>query len=100
LKVQKEIELIDSIGISPISYLVVPRMVGVTAACVVLSIYFNVAAFLGGWWVASFFRVIPFSEFSYMLLRSLSIEDIIQCLLKSLIFGIIISLISAYHGLK
>lgn len=100
MKIQKEVELIDSIGISPISYLVVPRLVGVTVACVVLSIYFNLVAFIGGWWIASFFRLIPYSEFSYMLLKSLSISDIIQCLLKSLIFGIVISLISAYHGFK
>ncbi|HPM01616.1 MAG: ABC transporter permease [Candidatus Cloacimonetes bacterium] len=100
MKVNQEIELIDSIGISPISYLVVPRMVGVTVACVVLSIYFNLAAFLGGWWVASFVRPIPFSEFSNMLLKTLSIQDIIQSIIKSLVFGILISLISAYQGLK
>lgn len=100
MKVQQEIELIDSIGISPISYLVVPRMVGVTVACVVLSIYFNLSAFLGGWWVASFVEPIPFSEFSNLLLKSLSLSDIAQTLIKSLWFGILVSLISAYHGLK
>lgn len=100
MKVNEEIDLIESIGISPISYLVVPRLVGVTVSCFVLSVYFNIGAFIGGWWFASFFNPIPYAVFSENLLKSLQIMDIVQSVIKSILFGVIISLISTYEGLN
>ncbi len=100
MKVNEEIDLIESIGISPISYLVVPRLVGVTVSCFVLSVYFNIGAFIGGWWFASFFNPIPYAVFMDNLLKSLQLVDIVQSIIKSILFGIIIALVSTYQGLN
>lgn len=100
MKVNQEIELIDSIGISPISYLIIPRLVGVTVSCVVLTIYFNVATYIGGWLIANLMHPYPFSSFLYSLFKALTISDFAQSILKSLVFGILISLISSYQAFQ
>ncbi|MDD3501914.1 MAG: ABC transporter permease, partial [Candidatus Cloacimonetes bacterium] len=91
---------IDSIGISPVSYLVIPRMIGVTVSCVVLTIYFNIASYLGGWLIANYLNPLPFSSYINSILKTISIADFAQTIIKSLVFGILISLISTYHGFQ
>ena len=100
MNVNQEIELIDSIGISPVSYLVIPRMIGVTVSCVVLTIYFNIASYLGGWLIANYLNPLPFSSYINSILKTISIADFAQTIIKSLVFGILISLISTYHGFQ
>ena len=98
--VNNEIELLQSIGISPLSYLVVPRLVGVVVSMACLSVYFNLVAIIGGWLFSSFFASIPFSVFSNHLLTEMRIADILQSIVKSIVFGFCIAIFSCYQGLS
>lgn len=98
--VNNEIDLLVSFGISPISYLVVSRLVGVVVAIFTLTIYFNLVALFGGWLFTSFFSPISFNYFVTQLFSQMSAADVLISVLKSIIFGIGIALISCYHGLK
>ncbi len=98
--INKEIELLMSFGISPISYLVVSRTVGVVVAIFTLSIYFNLAGLVGGWMFSYFFSKIPFNEFAQNLLSAMTFTDVLQSVVKSICFGFAIALISCYQGLK
>jgi len=97
--INHEIEALLSFGISPITYLVVPRTIGVVVSMVILNIYFNASALLGGWFLATFFTPINIFEFMSAFFARLEIMDIIASMLKSVIFGLIIALISSYQGL-
>ncbi|MBN1948505.1 MAG: ABC transporter permease [Candidatus Cloacimonetes bacterium] len=98
--VNQEIDLLLSFGISPVSYLVVSRLVGVVVATFTLTIYFNLVALLGGWLFSSFFSPINFNFFFSRLFAELSFLDILISVFKSMVFGIGIALISCYQGLK
>ncbi len=100
MQTHNEVSFLQSIGISKISYLVIPRMIGVMTASIVLSVYFNISAILGGWFISSLFKNLPFSEFSWTFLRELTIADILISFLKSVIFGLVVSLLACYHGFK
>jgi phospholipid/cholesterol/gamma-HCH transport system permease protein len=50
--VSHEIEAYISVGINPISYLVVPRVLGVTISVMALTIYFNVFGLVGSFLVS------------------------------------------------
>lgn len=100
MNTHKEIDFLKSIGISPISYLIIPRMLGVISASILLPVYFNFAAIWGGWFLASLLKTFPYSEFSYNFFRALSVTDFLIVFIKSLLFGIMIALLSCYHGLK
>jgi phospholipid/cholesterol/gamma-HCH transport system permease protein len=98
--VSHEVEALDSIGISPVSYLVVPRVLGVIISLFCLSIYFNIAGLFGGFLVANFVQPLSFVDFITNLMSTLTIADIVISQVKSLTFGFLIALIACYQGLK
>lgn len=98
--VHKEIELLNSFGISPFGYLVAPRVMGVIAALFTLTLYFNGATILGGAVVANVLYGFDMGYFISQLIRQLTFTDIVIPVVKSLLFGFAIGLISSYRGLK
>ncbi|MCX7949498.1 MAG: ABC transporter permease [Treponemataceae bacterium] len=96
--VSHEIEAYISVGIDPISYLAVPRFLGVTLSSFFLNIYFNVFGLLGSYIVLRYLRPIPFSEYYGGLMDAFRIIDIGTGLTKSLVFGALISIIATYQG--
>lgn len=97
--INREVDVLLSTGISPLSYLVVPRMIGVVVSSVVLNIYFNLTGILGGWAVSNFFSPLDFNVFFQGLLSELLPSDIAASVFKSFVFGLLVALISCYQGL-
>lgn len=98
--VNHEVEALTSIGVNPISYLIVPRILGVIISFFGLLIYLNIAGILGGYLVATIISPLSFVDFMSNFFQKLKIIDILFSILKSLLFGFIISLMSCYHGLR
>jgi phospholipid/cholesterol/gamma-HCH transport system permease protein len=98
--ISHEIEAYMSVGINPISYIVVPRFLGVTFSMLILNLYFNIFGLVGSYFISRFINPIPFIEYFQNLLTVLSTADIISSLVKSLIFGAIISFVATYNGFK
>jgi len=98
--VSHEIEAYISVGINPISYLVVPRVLGVTISVMALTIYFNFFGLVGSYLVAQLIHPVPFLEYFGTLLRTLQPRDVLSTLLKSFAFGIIISVVATFQGFK
>jgi phospholipid/cholesterol/gamma-HCH transport system permease protein len=96
--VSHEIEAYVAFGINPISFLVVPRIVGVTVAMVVLNVYFNLFGLLGSYLVVQFVKPIGVMEYFLPLFKALTWNDLSIGLLKSLTFGVITSVVSTYQG--
>lgn len=96
--VSHEIEAYVSFGIDPLAFLAVPRMLGVTVAIIILNIYFNVFGLLGSFLVVQFVKPIPVSQYFIPLFSSLGAGDLGISILKSLVFGIIVSMVSIYQG--
>ncbi|KAF5048056.1 putative phospholipid ABC transporter permease protein MlaE [anaerobic digester metagenome] len=100
MKVRREIDLIESFGISPIGYLVVSRIIGVVVAMVVLVVYFNVIAVIGGWLFSRIFNHLEFRAFMNDFLSVLQLSHVVSSIVKSTVFGLIISCFSAFHGIS
>jgi len=98
--VSHEIEAYIATGINPISYLAVPRVLGVTFSLVVLNLYFNVFGLLGSYFVTALIRPIGFQEYFGNLLNALTIVDVGSSILKSVVFGVIISSVATYYGFQ
>jgi phospholipid/cholesterol/gamma-HCH transport system permease protein len=98
-KVMGEIEVLESMGIDPFHYIVVPRMVGGAISVFCLTIYFELIALGGGFIVASLRLIMPFDLFVTYFFEALTMEDVTLSAIKSLIFGTSIPIICAYHGL-
>lgn len=102
MKVNHEIEAIETLGIDPIHYLIAPRILGMLISLIFLVIYFFFIALVGGYIFSNsmFGLRMPFDEYLYTVFRNMSFSDIGMALLKTFFFGIFISAIACYKGLK
>ena len=98
--ISHEMEAYMSVGINPISQLGVPRLIGVTTAMILLNIYFNLFGLLGSYMVANLISPFPFKEYLTGLVMQMEAVDVIASFVKSFVFGIIIAVVSVYHGFK
>lgn len=100
MKVIGEVDTIRVMGIDPWDYLVVPRVVGMTISMVILTFYFQVASIFGGLTLASLFMDVPFINQFNNILAALGLFDVGVSLLKSLVFGLVVSCSACFHGLN
>jgi phospholipid/cholesterol/gamma-HCH transport system permease protein len=98
--VTHQIEAYLATGINPISYLIVPRFLGVTISLMLLTLYFNIVGLFASYLFTQIFSPMPFAEYFQKLMSTLQFSDIIISILKSFIFGVIISLVATHNALK
>jgi phospholipid/cholesterol/gamma-HCH transport system permease protein len=98
--VSHEIEAYISIGVDPISYLVVPRFLGVIISMIALTLYFQFFGLIGSFLVAQLMKPIPFREYFHGLLTTLQARDILSSLAKSFFLGVIVAVVATYQGFK
>ncbi len=98
--VSHEIEAYVSVGINPIAYLAVPRVLGVTIAMVALTVYFNVFGLVGSYLVSQLVKPTPVGEYFRNLLMTIQGRDVASTLVKGLVFGFIVAVVATYHGFR
>ena len=98
--ISQEIEAYVAVGINPISYLVVPRFLGVTVSVMALTVLFSAAGLAGAWFVVQFVQPLPAGEYFTNLLLHLTVTDLAASLVKGFVFGMVIAVVSSYHGFQ
>ena len=98
--ISHEVEAYISVGIDPIEHLAVPRFLGVTLSLFLLNIYFSVFGLAGSFLVAQVFNTMPADIYFSNLLQNLAIQDIFISIIKSISFGMIISIVAITEGLS
>jgi len=95
-----EVEALEALGIDPVHYLVVPRVIGTALGMFALTVYLILGALLSGW-VWAFLQDVPLrlGDYSRQLASALSGLDFVLLALKTLAFGFIIAVVTCYHGL-
>ena len=91
---------VEALGIDPIHYFVMPRVVGMALGVLSLTIYFIMGALLSGY-LWAFLQNVPLRPGDYFrqLADSLTLLDFVILAVKSSLFGIAIAIITCYHGL-
>lgn len=98
MKVSEEIDALQTMGIHPISYLVVPRTLAMIIVLPCLTILSDFIGISGGFFLAIFSLKIPFVAFLNEMASAILLKDFMTGLIKSFFFAIIISQIGAYQG--
>jgi phospholipid/cholesterol/gamma-HCH transport system permease protein len=95
-----EVEALEALGIDPIHYLVMPRVIGMAVGVFALTVYFILGALLSGY-LWAFLNDVPIrpGEYFTQLAGALNYMDFAVLAAKSSLFGILISIITCYHGL-
>ena len=95
-----EVEALESLGIDPVHYLVMPRVIGLAVAVFCLTTYMILVAMVSGWAFA-FAQDIPLTPGAYFgqIGDALRVQDFVLLALKTGLFGIVIAVVNCYHGL-
>ena len=96
--VNQEIEAYISVGIDPVVHLAAPRFLGVTFSVFFLNLYFSIFGLLAPAIAIQFISTTSISEYLTGLFTALSFRTITISVIKSLVFGMIISGCATLYG--
>lgn len=96
--VNQEIEAYISVGIDPIVHLAAPRFLGVTFSVFFLNLYFSIFGLIAPSIVIQFISTTNIAEYFNNLFSAMSFKIILISIIKSLVFGMIISGCATLYG--
>lgn len=99
MQVSEEVEAIEAMGISPLRFLVAPRLLALFSLMPCLSIISSAAAIFATALISRGYFNIAFVYFNDLVIHSLLIRDIITGICKSFLFGLLIGAIACHRGL-
>ncbi len=100
MQVNEEIDALQTLGINPMEFLVLPRMLALTAMMPLLCLYANLMGVLGGFAVAVGLYGVNGTTYVQRTLEAVGVNDLWVGLFMSLVFGILISLAGCLRGLQ
>ncbi len=100
MQVNQEIDALKTLGISPMEFLVLPRMLGLTLMMPLLTLYANVMGVLGGAVVALGEPNISLIEYYQRTVAAVSLWDLGIGLFSSVVFGVIVALAGCMRGMQ
>jgi len=99
MQANEEVDAITTLGISPMEYLVLPRLLALIAVMPLLCVFSNVLGLAGGAMVAAGMDV-NFTQFIAQAREAVTMGDIFAGLFKSLVFGALIATAGCQAGLR
>ena len=100
MKVAEEIDALRTLGVSPVDYLVLPRVVGLSIMTPLMVIYSNSLGIIGGMLVSLAKLNMPVQTYVKETFLNISATDILSGLIKASVFGIIIAYSGCLRGMN
>ena len=100
MKVTEEVEALRTVGIPPIEQLVLPKLVALTIALPLLTVYADVLGVVGGMVMARSELDVGFADFIDRLQYALLMSDFLVGIGKAPVFAGIISVIGCFQGFQ
>ncbi len=100
MKVNDQITATRAMGVDPIEFLVVPRMVACFMVLPGLVVFSELMGILGGYFVGVYNAGIPSSTYIQQTIHAVSFVDFFSGFIKTFFFALIISWIACYQGFK
>lgn len=98
MRVTEQIDALYTLGTDPVKYLVIPRIVAFTIVIPILTIFSIIVGIIGGGIISLLRFDIPWTIYYRDCLDYLYLDDFFHGLIKSIIFGILISTVACYKG--
>jgi len=100
MKVEEEVDALVTMGINPVRFLVVPKLVAMMIMVPALTVFSDFLGIVGGFFLSATALEIPPYLYFQQTLNSLLIKDILTGLIKAWAFGIAITVTGAREGFK
>ncbi|MBI5516772.1 MAG: ABC transporter permease [Deltaproteobacteria bacterium] len=98
MRSSEQIDALETMAVSPIQYLLVPRIVAGTVMVPVLALLFFLVGVGGAWIVGVQGLALDPGVFADKIRTLLKPDDLLQGLIKAVVFGFAVSLIACRHG--
>ncbi|MBN1930333.1 MAG: ABC transporter permease [Desulfobacterales bacterium] len=98
MRVTEQIDALYTMSVSPIQYLIMPRILAAALMLPILTIISDFIGIVGGYLVGVEFMKINSGIFMSKIIEFVDLADIFNGLIKSACFGLILSLIGCYKG--
>lgn len=101
MKANEEVDALETLGVSPIDFLVMPRLVALFCMMPLLALYSNVLGILGGMLIAYLPPMnIPPRLFFAEMQTIVDLSDLFTGLIKAGVFGLLVGLSGCLRGLQ
>lgn len=100
MRVNEEIDALSTFGISPMQFLVLPRVLALMIMMPLLCACANLVAILGGMVVAIAISDVSATQYIYQIDNAVGLPDLFVGIFKSAVFGIIIAVAGCFRGLN
>ncbi len=95
-----EVETLEALGIDPIHFLVVPRVIGLTCSVMALTVYLTLITLFSGWVFAVLANLpYPLAIYFGYIAGALEWYDFVLIGAKTASFGAVSAMVVCYHGL-
>ena len=100
MRVNEEIDAMQTIGINTVDALVLPRVIGLVIALPFLTLYADIMGLLGGAVMCYFDLGITIPVFMRQLQDAISVNTFLVGMIKAPVFAFIIALVGCFEGLQ
>ena len=100
MKVNQEIDAMNTIGLDPVEFLVLPRVAALIISLSLLTFFANVMGLFGGAVIAVAVLDMSIPEFIVQLKSAVNLNDFLVGVAKAPLFGFIIALVGCYEGFR
>jgi phospholipid/cholesterol/gamma-HCH transport system permease protein len=100
MTVQEEVDALQTMGIEPVRFLVVPRLIALTVVQPALTLIADFVGIIGGFLIATGTLDLSVSAYVSQTLQAVSMGDFTYGLIKSVVFAWIIGITGCYTGLQ
>jgi phospholipid/cholesterol/gamma-HCH transport system permease protein len=98
--VSQQIDAMRALGTSPVRKLVTPRIIALLVSLPLLTVASDIFGLIGGGIVAKQIYGLDTNVYISSVRNGIDIDDVIGGIIKPLVFGVIIGIISCYRGLN
>lgn len=100
MQTNEEIDALKTLGVAPVDFLVLPRVLALTIMLPLLTLYADFMGILGGLAIsAGMFGINP-AEYLEHTQQAVKLNNLWVGLINGLIFGIIVAVAGCFHGMK
>lgn len=109
MKVTEQLDALETLGADPVRVLVVPRVLAAALVVPLLAIIADIAGMIGAAVVSAAYLGVPMRAFAAAAAEQITLDgfvlgvipaDLVQGVLKPLVFGVILAILACHHGLR
>jgi phospholipid/cholesterol/gamma-HCH transport system permease protein len=100
MQVNEEVDALQTMGLSPVEFLVLPRMLALVLMIPLLTVYADLLGILGGAFVGITMLKLTPTQYWHETLSALSLTDFVMGLVKGEVFGVLVAFAGCLRGMR